>query len=440
LRRVFLFQEVPVAEALGSQRGKDIVTLDFLAWVPRFLALPPAAGGRIRPIADKSAVMLRPPRFPILFGLTVAALALCTPPAPAQSPLSPAALSAYQTKVAHYERARSAYESAASAYWDAVSAKRSLRNEKRRQRLAITADDYILTQPPVYTGPPRPADPLAPTPPPSEQPPIPVLADFLKAAADQFGFVPDLPQSDQDFKRAYARAASAAGLTQDQVVGVYAFETGGNGAYNTQAGVSPTRAAAISPALGYNQLLSTNTVSLLAEFGNRYLAALRMKAVPLRGEARHVMDRKVEALTRMIAYARSVPNRWSEHDKLAKNTLGGWGIHAAVLDIDLGPLLQVQKLASSVQFARMKGYTTPLTAAELELMNLTGDGNGFDMVSMPQDLRERVPTANFFQPQGYERNPVARRTGVVANLFADVESKMAKSSQAPGAKNLASAF
>jgi hypothetical protein len=73
-------------------------------------------------------------------------------------------------------------------------------------------------------------------------------------------------------------------------------------------------------------------------------------------------------------------------------------------------------------------------------MNLTGDGNGFDMVSMPQDLRERVPTANFFQPQGYERTPVARRTGVVANLFADVESKMAKSSQAPGAKDLASAF
>ena len=44
-------------------------------------------------------------------------------------------------------------------------------------------------------------------------------------------------------------------------------------------------------------------------------------------------------------------------------------------------------------------------------MNLTGDGNGFDMVTMPQTLRERVPTANFFQQSGYERNPVARRTG-----------------------------
>jgi len=62
-----------------------------------------------------------------------------------------------------------------------------------------------------------------------------------------------------------------------------------------------------------------------------------------------------------------------------------------------------------------------LTAAELELMNLTGDGNGFDMLTMPQALRVRVPTANFFQQQGYERNPVARRTGVVANLIADIE-------------------
>ena len=55
--------------------------------------------------------------------------------------------------------------------------------------------------------------------------------------------------------------ARAAGLTRDQIVGVYAFETGGKGAYDTQAGLEPPRpgAHAISPAIGYNQLLSTNT-------------------------------------------------------------------------------------------------------------------------------------------------------------------------------------
>jgi hypothetical protein len=152
------------------------------------------------------------------------------------------------------------------------------------------------------------------------------------------------------------------------------------------------------------------------------------------------MDRKIEALKRMIAYSRSVPNRWSEHDRLAKTTLGGWGVHAAVLDIDIGPMLQVQKLVDSVQFARMKGYSAPLSAPELELMNLTGDGNGFDMVTMPAALRARVPTANFFQRRGYERNPVARRTGVVANLFADIEAKMARGARSAGAKDMAAAF
>src|SRR6478735_8279820 len=164
-------------------------------------------------------------------------------------------------------------------------------------------------------------------------------------------------------------------------------------------------------------------------------APIRCRSLP-----KTAIERKIEGLKRMIAYSRSVPNRWSEHDRLAKTTLGGFGIHAAVLDIDLGPLLQVQKLTDSVRFARAKGYAAPLTAAELELMNLTGDGNGFDMVTMPQALRARVPTANFFQQQGYERNPVARRTGVVANLIADIESKMSRGAQAQGARDLAAAF
>jgi hypothetical protein len=55
-------------------------------------------------------------------------------------------------------------------------------------------------------------------------------------------------------------------------------------------------------------------------------------------------------------------------------------------------------------------------------------------------LRTRVPTANFFQQQGYERNPVARRTGVVANLIADIEDKMNRGVQAQGARDLAAAF
>src|SRR6476620_10851174 len=373
--------------------------------------------------------------------LLAACLLLAQTVAHAQGP-PPGAAADYQARLAQYQSARGAYETEASVYWDAISEKRRKRNAKRRDHAAITLDDYVLTQPPVYTGPPRPVDPYAPTAPPPERPDIPVVADFLQNASEQFGFVPQRPASELDFKRAYAKAALASGLTRDQIVGVYVFETGGNGNYDSQAGLVPYRpgARAISPAVGYNQLLSTNTVSLLAEDGNRYIAALRQKAKGLSGPAKIAMERKIEGLKRMIAYSRTVPNRWSEHDRLAKTTPGGFGIHAAVLDLDLGPILQVQKLTNSVRFARAKGYAPPLTAAELELRNLTGDGNGFDMVTMPQALRTRVPTANFFQREGYERNPVARRTGVVANLIADIEAKMARGAQSQGARELAAAF
>jgi hypothetical protein len=370
-----------------------------------------------------------------------ASLSLAAVPARAQSaPPSGAALADYQAKLAQYLQARQAYDAEAEAYWSAVSEKRRARNAKRRNHMPIGLADYVLSQPPRYDGPPRPLNPTAPGPAPSEKPPIPLIADFLQAAAEQYGFVPQRPVSELVFKRAYARAASAAGLTREQIVGVYAFETGGNGTYDMQAGVSPTRPRAISPAIGYNQLLSTNSISLLAEHGGRLLAALRQKAKALTGNAKAAMLSKIEALKRMIAYSRSVPDRWSEHDRLAKTTVGGMGIHAAILDIDIGPLLQVQKLVNSVRFARAKGYTAPLSAAELELMNLTGDGNGFDMVTMPRVMRERVPTANFFQRSGYERNPVARRTAVVAGLLADIEGKMMRASRAPGAKDLAAAF
>ena len=111
-----------------------------------------------------------------------------------------------------------------------------------------------------------------------------------------------------------------------------------------------------------------------------------------------------------------------------------------MLDIDIGPLLQTRKLLTSVLFARAKGYTKPLSAAELEMMNLTGDGTGLDMVTMPQAMRERVPTANFFQRGGYERNPVAIRHNTVAKLLAVTDARMDGNSNLPGAKELAAAF
>ncbi len=353
----------------------------------------------------------------------------------------------YQRKLATYKQARQKFDDEASVYWNAVAQKRRLRNAKRRDHQDVLIDDYVLTQPPLYAGPPPPRLPAqagdnkegeAPETPPRKY--IPVVADFLKSAQEHFGFAPQRPKSEIDFKRAYAKAALAAGLTKEQIVRVYAFETGGNGTYDAQAGreYSPT-ARAVSPALGYNQLLNTNSVELLAERGEAFVAALQAKAAGSTGEPRQALESKIEVLRQMIKFCRTVPDDWTQHDVLA-NTPKGLGVHAMLLDIDVGPLLQTQKLLDSVVFARRKGYHAPLSAAELEMMNLTGDGNGLDMVMMPAAMRERVPTANFFLQPGYERNPVAIRNNVVARLIAATNASMDRGVNLQGAKDLAAAL
>ena len=352
---------------------------------------------------------------------------------------SPLAIAEYHRKLKEYQEARAAFEAEAGPYWASISEKRKGRNAKRRDRQTITLDDYVLTHPPLYTGPKRPVD-LAPEPSePRERKPIPVVADLLKAAAEEFQFVPQRPAAEIDFKRAYARYALASGLTREQAVRVYSFETGGTGSYDVQAGIEYGGKRAISTAMGYNQLLTTNSVELMAEQGHEFVKQLAAKAATLSGPARKAMDHKLAVLRKMVAFTRTVPDDWSAHEKLA-NTPQGWAVHAMVLDIDVGPMLQTHKLLTSVIFARAKGYNRPLTAAELEMMNLTGDGTGFDMVTMPPAMREQVPTSNFFQRGGYERNPVAIRHNTVAKLLAITDERMDSNSTKPGARELAAAF
>jgi hypothetical protein len=355
---------------------------------------------------------------------------------------SPYAIAEYRRLLQDYQAARGAFDQEAGAYWSAVVEKRRGRNAKRRDHQQITLDDYVLEQPPVYTGPKRPMNPEPEEPqnrPARERKAIPVVGDLLQAANEQFQWTPQKPASEAEFKRAYARYAQAAGLTREQAVRVYSFETGGTGNYDVQAGIEHGGKRAISTAMGYNQLLTTNSVELMAEQGQEFVRELTMRAAGLSGQPRQIMDRKIAVLKKMVAYARSVPDDWSAHERLA-DTPQGWAVHAMVLDIDVGPMLQTQKLMTSVIFARAKGYTRPLSAAELEMMNLTGDGTGFDMVTMPQSFREQVPTSNFFQRSGYERNPVAIRHNTVAKLLAVTDSRMDANSNLPGAKELAAAF
>ncbi|MGE5366590.1 MAG: hypothetical protein ACM3PO_04880 [Betaproteobacteria bacterium] len=354
----------------------------------------------------------------------------------AQQPELAAAMAQYRRALEEYNRAWQSYTAASSVYWGLISEKRQLRNAKRARGEPVSISDYVLTQPPIYTGPPKPRNPLKP----EVAPPrtyVPVIADFVAAARQEFKFVPRFPQSEAEFKRSYAKVALAAGLMQEQIVRIYGFEATGNGSYDIEAGLEYNKhGRPITTALGYNQLLATNSVEILAEKGDEFIKRFQSKSASAIGAERQSRDGLIDVLRRMVAFARSVPDAWAQHEILA-NTTKGLGVHALNLDLDVGPMLQTQKLLDSVVFARRKGFSRTLTAAELEMMNLTGDGNGFDMVTMPLAWRDQVPTANFFRPSGYADNPVAQRNNVVAKLIAATDARMNEEIKKPGARELA---
>src|SRR5215467_12314032 len=76
----------------------------------------------------------------------------------AMAQASPQAMEEYRRKLKEYEEARAPVD----AYWTSIAEKRRGRNAKRRAGQQVTLDDYVLTQPPVYSGPPRPVAPSAP--------------------------------------------------------------------------------------------------------------------------------------------------------------------------------------------------------------------------------------------------------------------------------------
>ncbi|NSL71922.1 hypothetical protein [Hyphomicrobium sulfonivorans] len=345
-------------------------------------------------------------------------------------------LDEYRELLATHNRAWEEYEKIAAPYWQSVTEKRSRRRTKMANGLTLTEADYVMEQPPAFTGPPKPENPLAP----KTKSPIPDVQEFLAAAKAEFDFEPERPQSEVAFKRAYAQFAAARGIEAKVAVKIYAFEAGGDGQHDIQAGREhDPKGKVISTALGYNQLLTTNTIGLLAEAGSEFVGTLKERAAIAQGARRQVLESKIANLRKMVAFARTVPNDWNAHGRLA-STPKGIGVHALNLDIDIGPMLQTRKLTNSINFAKAKGYEATLTAAELEMMNLTGDGNGFDMLTMPPILREIVPTSNFFQRGGYERNPVAARNNTVSKLLAATDEKMEREMRKQGAQDLAAAF
>src|SRR5947208_13670243 len=68
---------------------------------------------------------------------------------------SPQAIAEYRRKLKEYLERRAAFDQEADAYWNSVAEKRVGRGAQRRERQTIALDDYVLTQPPGYSGPRR---------------------------------------------------------------------------------------------------------------------------------------------------------------------------------------------------------------------------------------------------------------------------------------------
>ncbi len=265
--------------------------------------------------------------------------------------------------------------------------------------------------------------------------PVPVLADFLREAETVYGFRPDRVGED-DFMIHYAIEAIRLGLTRDQVVRLYALETGGAGTHDLQSGYNPRTGHAASTALGYAQLLAANSIEQVRKDGPEFAARLDRMAeelgVPY--STAQALRTKAECVRRMIADARRVPESWPAHVAYAK-TANGLGMHALNLDGNVGPWMQVVKLRGIMESASKKGMRN-LTGAQLELMNLAGPGSGLEMLQSPG---RDMPTSNFFERGGYERNPVVHdKTG--AQLLARLDELMDKNVQKVGAQQFAKIF
>lgn len=344
-----------------------------------------------------------------------------------------------------YTSARAYFEFETDKFWRACSDKRALRKRKKAVGEALTVDDYVLSYPPEYKGPRLSAElqkawaafearDETPKEPP---PPLPTVADFLAAAKEHYKFEPErVPE--REFKLRYAREALSLGLTKEQVVRVYALETGGQGTADMQAGINPItkKGTAISSALGYAQLLHANSVNEIAKHGPAFVERLQRMALKAGTDAkrRAALRGKIASLKAMVKTAKSVPYAWERHQALAK-TPRGYGIHALNLDGDIGPWLQVIKLDGIMQEARKAGRTS-LKPVEMELMNLAGPGTGLEMM-LPAGLK--VPTVNFFARGGYERNTIVRGK-TSAELLAALESRMDENEKRPGAVEFAAVF
>ena len=150
--------------------------------------------------------------------------------------LSDAEVNEFQT----WKAARRDFEGQIEVYWNAVDSKRQGRKKKRAAKIPFDTSDYVMSFPPTYSGPvlsgelakkyDRFLDERRKTDP-SEPKELATVRDYLDAAKRSYNFIPER-LTEQEFKLRYASEAAALGLSKEQVVRVYALETGGVGTYD----------------------------------------------------------------------------------------------------------------------------------------------------------------------------------------------------------------
>jgi len=225
-----------------------------------------------------------------------------------------------------------------------------------------------------------------PSPTPSEREPasgstVPVVADLLKATAEQFQFTPQRPANEIEFKRAYAAQAAAAGLTRSRRCGSFRSRTGGSGNHDMQSGLSACRRVrARSPRDRLQSDCSPPTAVELIAARAMTSSAAAEKAARLsgtQGAAPWINRRGAEAewWHWRVRYRTSGRARELGIRHLAGPSLRWW------LDIDVGPLLQTLKAAYFRIFRARSGYARASTPPNWKMMNLTGDSTGLDMVT-----------------------------------------------------------
>jgi hypothetical protein len=337
------------------------------------------------------------------------------------------------------------FDASLEAYWDKVQAKRSVRRARRRKGEAFRHYDYVKEFPPKYSGPQIEASLLQrwrsfrdrdkpETAGKREE--LPGVPDYLAAARRHFGFQPERI-AEREFKRRYAREALRLGLTKDQIVRIYALETGGLGTADMQAGIHPKtkRGRPISSALGYAQLLAANSVNVLSKHGRSFVDRLEANMREERDAARRrQLADKLAVLKRMVRTAKSVPYNWSRHVAFSR-TSRGMALHVLNMDGDIGPWMQVVKIADLKRLAERKGRPN-LSGAEIELMNLAGPATGLEMM-LPTGLDK--PTANFFSRRGYYRNSVVRDRDA-RGLLEALEERMKANIRNEGAQEFIAIF